>query len=183
MKATSCPLCADGQMVEEEVVDHTARLGGIEFRVPLARIRRCSSCGEVSVSGPELKRWKECQRQDLGARGHVPIPEDVRRLRHALKMTVADFGALLAVTRQTVHAWERDQSGPMALGPAAMLIRALQREAVGAGLRQTLFEAAKERGQLSDHVASSIARDPSVPGTARTRVRPRGFPSFSNKAA
>lgn len=56
-----CPTCGKGRMALEIIPSYSTRLGGIALIVEDARVSKCSSCGETSVSATELKRWRVLQ--------------------------------------------------------------------------------------------------------------------------
>lgn len=186
MSGYRCTKCGAGQMTPVTVGEYNARLGGIEFLVRDAKIRRCPECGEVAVGARELKRWRILLRQHLRERGQLPSGEDVRRLRGRLGVSISDFAGLMGVTRQTVYGWER-KGEPMPLGPAALLLAALIQEASEEGsirLLETLVCQARERGLAVENMRCTTTRQgASRVGNKATRTRESGAPSFKRKAA
>ena len=149
MTSMPCPNCPDGKLVLKIIPIFNTHFGGIPVQIPNAEIFECTSCRETTVSATELERWEQIQRDQLREDQHTPSPESVKRLRKALGLSVADFAALLAVTRQTVYAWERNDTKPMNVGPAALLIKLLDEEVAGnlEGIFATLRRAAEKREQ------------------------------------
>jgi len=117
MTGFKCPCCGAGDMIVEVLADHVTKLGGIPVRVKDAQIARCNHCGETSVSAGELARWEQLQKAQMQDKLQVPSPREVKSVRESFGLTVSDFAALLGVTRQTVYAWERADTGGMQLGP------------------------------------------------------------------
>ncbi len=188
MTAFKCPCCGTGEMVVEVVADHRTKLGGVPVRVKDARIAKCNHCGETSVAAKELQRWERAQQEQLQEGRKVPSPAEVREVRGWLGFSVADFAALVGVTRQTVYAWERVDTGGMQLGPAALVVKLLAEESAGRIHRVTayLVSAALERGhelevepaaEKVEHahvqVAQANAKSPCL------RDRAEGGPSFA----
>lgn len=185
MAAFKCPECGQGKMVPAVIPTHETRLGGVPLVVQDARVSRCTHCGEISVPGEELKRWRQIQRQQLASRSQIPRPREVKEIRQTAGLSVADFAALLGVTRQTVHAWERDDSEGVQLGPGALLLKLLAEELSGRlrGCLDGLVSAAAARGQI---ITLNVSRETEKRHIARTdtsmrtREAPRGAPTFTS---
>lgn len=185
MPSFNCPYCGCGTMVLQTIARHETRVAGIPTVVPDAELFRCSSCQRTTVSSKELRRWRAIQRAELRGTQSVPTPAQVRALREDLCLSVADFAALLGVTRQAAHAWERDDSSGMSLGPTALLIQCL-REERGGGLRsilEFLLTAAVARGRalmLGDApVERTVSHDRKTSAhKSAIRARPPGAPTF-----
>jgi DNA-binding transcriptional regulator YiaG len=173
-----CPVCGMGIMIDEVIACHSTRLGGVPVEVANARITKCDKCGEVAVDANELNRWEEIQKAALYAAGHIACPAKVRSIRQSLGLSVSDFAKVLAVTRQTVHAWEREGMHALQLGPAALLLDLLAQEAKGSltGVVQRLVSAAMERGQ---QVAGKSAPAPAPAPGRRVPFRTRGHKARS----
>jgi putative zinc finger/helix-turn-helix YgiT family protein len=151
MTNPQCPNCEGGKLVKSLVPRYQARLGGIPFEIENARLWRCDSCDEIVVTAEDLKDWRKAQRAYLQLKGGVPSGDRVRRLRERLKLSAADLAALLAVTRQTVHAWEREGLQALQIGPAALLLLLLELETKGQanGVLAALITNAHRRGQAT----------------------------------
>jgi len=167
----------------EIVPKHSARLGGVPVEVDNAQIFRCSECGEISVQAEEMRRWEDLQQSALREASLLPSPAEVKAIRESLSLSVSDFAAMLGVTRQTLHAWERPEGKGLPLGPAALLLKLLQKELDGHGgkVLDGLVRLAEKRGQRLP-IASPDEND-SSPASAGTRTRairerPRGGPAF-----
>jgi DNA-binding transcriptional regulator YiaG len=189
MNAIKCPSCGKQEMRLEVIARHVTRLAGIGVTVPDAEIAKCANCGETMVSVKELERWKDLQRKQLLGSQAIPGPEDVRTVRESLGFSVSDFAGLMAVTRQTVHAWERPDIGGMQLGPGALLIKLLQAQVRGelGGVCERLLAAAIERGQVMREAAvkhgcrtreGGPCETPGLPSCLRPR-RPAGAPTLA----
>ena len=152
MTAFKCPCCGIGKMVVKVVPDHRTKLGGVPVRIKDARIAKCNHCDETSVSAKELQRWQSLQQTQLQQDRQVPSPAEVRQIREALGFSVADFAALVGVTRQTVYAWERVDTGGMQLGPAAFVVMLLAEANAGRipGVTAYLVSLAQDRGHELD---------------------------------
>lgn len=150
MTAFKCPCCGVGEMVVKAVPEHHTRLGGVPVQVKDAQIAKCNHCNETSVSANELHRWENVQQEQLREDRQIPSPVEVRKIRQWLGSSVADFAALLGVSRQTVYAWERDDTGGMKLGPAALVVKLLAEEKARriSGVTAYLVLAAQSRGQI-----------------------------------
>src|SRR5689334_21516133 len=122
MQTMKCPACGRESMSREIVPNYQAKVGGLVVQVPQAELLKCSSCGEVVVGAEEMKRWQRIQQDRLRAEGHIPLPREVKEVREFFGLSVADFALLLGLTRQTIHAWEREAVGALQLGPAALLL-------------------------------------------------------------
>lgn len=190
MTGFKCPCCGIGEMVVEVVPDHRTKLGGVPVQVKDARIAKCNHCDETSVSAKELERWERAQQEQLQEGRQVPSPAEVRQIREALGFSVADFAALVGVTRQTVYAWERVDTGGMQLGPAALVIKLLAEENAGRipGVRSYLVSAAQGRGheleaeqttEKFDHLQTQVAQ--SSAKSRGLRHRAEGGPSFASR--
>ncbi len=160
MAGFNCPYCGEGKMVLETAPDHVTQLGGVPVEVEDAQVSRCTQCGQTTVSAREIKRWRRLQQEQLQARGQIPTPEEVKRTRELLGLSVSDFASLLAVTRQTVHAWERPDAGGMQLGPAALLVSLLVGEVDGksGSVYAQLLRTAIDRGQMRRATVSGLTR-------------------------
>ena len=184
MKTFRCPQCGKGYMQLEIVPRHATRIRGMPIEVPDARILRCSECGETSVEANELRRWEELQRTALQDTSSLPTVEGVKSIRKRLRLSVSDFAAVLGVTRQTVHSWERPDSKCAQLGPATLLLKLLQNELdrSGAEVFRELLKLARQRGQ---RITLAATKEHSVPPPRlhqrldMLRLRPDGVPSFA----
>ena len=139
-------------MREKVIPAYRTRLGGVAVVVKDARVGVCDNCGESIVSAVELRRWREVHRAQLANEGHTPTPAEVRQVREHLGLSVAQFASLLGVTRQAVHAWEKDGGPLMPLGPGALLVGLLNPVSgeVASAVFVALLSAAHDRGQLSE---------------------------------
>lgn len=187
MAGFKCPYCGAGEMVLECSPDHVSHIGGVPVTVPDAQVSKCTSCGRTTVSAKELKRWRRIQQAQLQTAGHVPSPEEVRRIRESFGLSVSEFACLLAVTRQTVHAWERRGAEGMQLGPAAILLRLLAKEVAGKAtdVYAHLLSEAAERGQAAEAAGERTRAGDFLTAQAQKlehartlRARPGGCPAF-----
>lgn len=193
MITMKCPSCGKEEMRLQVVADYETRLGGVPVVVPDARIGTCANCGETLVCADELERWRDLQRQQLQDAGQVPSAREVSRTRESLGLSVSDFAVLMGVSRQTIHAWERQDGRGMQFGPASLLVDLLREQLSGelTGICRALVAAALSRGQ-EVRSADNNPRCEAPPASAtqgrfgsglRLRARRSGAPSFGNWAA
>ena len=177
MNTMPCPYCGKGALREKTVPRYQTMLGGIPFYVKDAKIAQCDGCKREVFDAKEIKRWRNDLLAQLQDKGLVVTASHVRGIRTCLGFGVADFAAILGVTRQTVHAWERSEEGGVQLGPAAVLLGLLideHRHGKDYILR-LLVTAAKERGQK----ITSPRGSRQVPGPPRGNA-PSGIPPRPN---
>jgi len=155
---TKCFNCGEDAMHRERLTNHSVRINKIDFVVPSAQVRRCKKCKEVAVSAPEIKRWRQLMQDDLADRGCTPNGGDVVKLRERMHISSNLFSALLGITRQTLHSWERDKAKAVPIGPASLLIDALGSE-IGEDLISMLAKRGVSRGQISGSEASRFERN------------------------
>jgi DNA-binding transcriptional regulator YiaG len=103
MKKTRCPTC--GKTAFQHATYAARRdLDGRRFtgNVPA---RKCTSCGELLISGPGLAAFERAITLDL-ARGGEVGPEGFRWLRKAAGLKAVRLAELLDVTPMQVSRWE-----------------------------------------------------------------------------
>jgi putative zinc finger/helix-turn-helix YgiT family protein len=105
----NCPECGKGTVRETVVRDFVTAFERIPFVVPEAVIGICDVCGERVYNVAEYERWQALFRRWLDERQQVMSPAGIRALREGLGMNKTDFAALLGVTRQALHYWEKDE--------------------------------------------------------------------------
>jgi putative zinc finger/helix-turn-helix YgiT family protein len=128
MAKVTCPACGKAKM-ESKLIPHLkTEFEGVSIEVKDAHLSECPACGERTYSGNELARWKKIKQTALADRNLLPAGADVKRLREAREMSVAQLASLLGVTRQTVHSWERAEDEYVKSGPAAILLVMLLEE-------------------------------------------------------
>jgi YgiT-type zinc finger domain-containing protein len=176
MTQLKCPKCRKADLVRSTIENFDTKLGGVPFTIQNANVWRCGECGHVVATAKDLKQWREAQKAFIQARGFVPSAATVRTLRRTLGLSVADLAALMAVTRQTVHAWERDGLNALQLGPAAIILRLLAKEIENNGARgllKALIDEAQARGQS--------LRDRSNPVSGHSETQLQVAPPGSNE--
>jgi DNA-binding transcriptional regulator YiaG len=138
-------------MEPQVIPDYETEFEGVHIKVKDARVSKCTHCGETSYGARELSRWKQLKVAKLAELNQIPSADDVKRVRKSLELSVSDFAALVGVTRQTVHSWERAESGGMPFGPAAILVCLLDAKACQEAdqVYSRLLSLAKRRGQLA----------------------------------
>ena len=149
MSTSRCSSCGKPDVHAECVPEYATRVRGVPVTIKNAMIERCAGCGAVTVSARELERWEGEQRRALQDGSLIPRPADLKQLRSSLGLSASDFAVLFGVSRQTVHAWERVESGGMQYGPAAILLQLLivEQQRSLEGLFTELVRAAQARGQ------------------------------------
>jgi DNA-binding transcriptional regulator YiaG len=160
--------------MENKTIPHLqTEFEGVPIEVADARVAECSACGERAYSAGEVRRWKQAKLAALVQRKTIPTGADVKRVREAHGLSVADFAQLLAVTRQTVHAWERAVEEPIRSGPAAILVLLLAEEMAlnATHVFRKLVAVAARRGQaISIETSVTPARGKSPLPSSRRRA-------------
>jgi putative zinc finger/helix-turn-helix YgiT family protein len=103
-----CEACGQGTVRPTVFRDFVTAFERIPFVVPEAVIGVCDACGEQGFSLAEYERWQALFRRWLDEQQQVMPPAGIRALREQLGMNKSDFAALLGVTRQALHYWEKD---------------------------------------------------------------------------
>jgi putative zinc finger/helix-turn-helix YgiT family protein len=149
MAKVKCPNCGKGEMRVESIQKYETKLRGIPFVVKDAKIAQCDTCGEQVYDAKEIKRWEEVLKKKLQAQDLLITPYEVKKLREAMGLSVADFASIFGVTRQTVYGWESEKSSGVQLGPASLLLGLLAEDQSGSltGICDFLFASAGNRGQ------------------------------------
>ena len=103
MKKTKCPRCGKTAF---EPATYAARrdLDGRRFTGDVPA-RKCTSCGELLISGPGLGAFERAITLEL-ARGGEVGPEGFRWLRKAAGLKAVRLAELLDVTPMQVSRWE-----------------------------------------------------------------------------
>jgi DNA-binding transcriptional regulator YiaG len=103
MKKTKCPACGKAAF---QPATYAARrdLDGRRFTADIPA-RKCTSCGELLVSGPGMAAFERAITLDL-ARGGEVGPEGFRWLRKAAELRAVRLAELLDVTPMQVSRWE-----------------------------------------------------------------------------
>lgn len=149
MNGMKCPTCAKGRLEKIVIPEKNVTIEGIALHLTDVHALKCSACGEESFPAAELKRWKQLKNERLSQVNQVPSPDRVKKVRQQLNLSVADFGALMGVTRQAVYAWEDPAKDGMKFGPPALLIALLDGEGTANSTYSQLLELAHARGQLA----------------------------------
>jgi len=168
MKKTKCPRCGKTAF---EPATYAARrdLDGRRFTGDVPA-RKCTSCGELLISGPGLGAFERAITLEL-ARGGEVGPEGFRWLRKAAGLKAVRLAELLEVTpMQGVALGEQPQaartaSGRLGLRPGARASRGQGRHSSGArgpcGAEKGSQDrtTGRKRCQLSIHSMSSCGTD------------------------
>lgn len=149
MAKNNCPYCGKGRIEKKSIKNYEAQIGGVAFIVPEAEVRECEACHRKVYNSKELARWKGILQKQLQEKGILIDPIQVQKLREKIDVSVADFAKLFGVTRQTVYAWEHEESGGVQLGPASLLLSLMVADINDEtnGVCDFLSAAAKDRGQ------------------------------------
>ena len=76
-------------------------------------------------------------------------PSEIKGLRSALGLSVAQFAALCGATRVTVYSWEKGQTFPVLDGAQALIMKAFQRAVLTRPLLAKPLRAAAQNGGLA----------------------------------
>jgi DNA-binding transcriptional regulator YiaG len=152
MKKSRCPRCGKTSF---EVATYAARrdLDGRHFIADVPA-RKCSSCGELLVSGPGLGTFERAITLDL-ARGGQVGPEGFRWLRKAAGLKAVHLAELLDVTPMQVSRWENGR-------------KPLERRAVALVSALALEQA--ERKAATHAVLEALAAGKKLPKNVRLDV-------------
>lgn len=187
MATITCPACGKAKLEIKELHELKTEFEGVSITVPNAEFSECPACGENTYTAKELKRWAEIKQATLAETGALPNGNDVKEIRERMGLSVAQFADLIAVTRQTVHSWERALDQPMKLGPATLILNLLKQEQCGqsANIASCLTKLATMRGKSIDFEPLNTSREGS--GDAGRSValrpsRPGGCPDWKRAA-
>ncbi len=174
MARITCPACGKAKMEIKEIPQLETDFEGVAITVPNALVSECPTCGERSFGAKELRRWKDIKEKTLAEVGAVPDGNDVKTIREQFGLSVAQFADLIAVTRQTVHSWERAAGKPMKLGPAAILVSLLKQAECTKRVNVTSFlsELAHLRGKPVATWPICVSADEPRTTAASARLRP-----------
>jgi len=189
MANAKCPICGKGEVKIESIKEFETKIRGIPIVVKDAKIAKCDACGEKIYDAKEIKRWEEILKQKLQAKNLLITPYEVKMLREAMSLSVADFASIFGVTRQTVYGWESEKTIGVQLGPASLILSLLAEERRGSltGICDFLVAAANNRGQEvkpSQRETEVISRssEASAGGlctpSSLTRTRPPASPTW-----
>lgn len=124
-----CEECGKGTIRGRTVQNFATKVRGYQFVVPIAVVGVCDNCGAQVFDPQEVRRWDEFFTKDLGQRGDLLGPQEVRTIREHLGLSIADFAKLIGSTRQSVYNWEREDRKTPQNRLADLLIR-LVRESI-----------------------------------------------------
>lgn len=177
----TCPECGNGQMESTVIASYATSVKGSPCVIPDANVLQCSECGKISVATKEVRRWEQLCEAGLAAGGVIPSPAEVKLLRESLQVSVSEFAALLGVTRQTVHGWERGSQGVKKFGPAAILLQLLVAELAkkADGVWMEINLLAQSRGIDTPAMPDLHTEESPKEKQSPLRKRNTGGPSFS----
>ena len=137
MKKTKCPAC--GKTVFEPAMYAARRdLDGRRFTGDVAA-RRCTSCGELLVSGPGLGAFERAITHEMARSGEVG-PEGFRWLRKAAGLKAVRLAELLDVTPMQVSRWENGRK-PLERRAVALVSTLALEQIEGKAATRTVLEA------------------------------------------
>src|SRR5437763_3931447 len=103
MKKTRCPAC--GKTAFQRITYAARRdLDGRRFTADVP-VRRCTSCGELLISGPDMAAFERAITLELARGGEVGA-EGFRWLRKATGLKAVRLAELLDLTPMQVSRWE-----------------------------------------------------------------------------
>ena len=151
MKKTKCPRCGNKAF---EPATYVARrdLDGRHFTGDVPA-RKCTSCGELLISGPGLGAFERAITLEL-ARGGEVGPEGFRWLRKAAGLKAVRLAELLDVTPMQVSRWENGRK-PLERRAVA-LVSALALEVEGKAATRAVLEALATRKKVSRSVRLDV---------------------------
>src|SRR5947207_7329218 len=151
MKKTKCPRCGNKAF---EPATYVARrdLDGRRFTGDVPA-RKCTSCGELLISGPGLGAFERAITREL-ARGGEVGPEGFRWLRKAAALKAVRLAELLDVTPMQVSRWENGRK-PLERRAVA-LVSALALEVEGKAATRAMLEALATRKKCSRSVRLDV---------------------------
>ena len=115
--------------------------------------RKCTSCGELLISGPGLGAFERAITLEL-ARGGEVGPEGFRWLRKAAGLKAVRLAELLDVTPMQVSRWENGRK-PLERRAVA-LVSALALEVEGKAATRAVLEALATRKKVSRSVRLDV---------------------------
>ena len=115
--------------------------------------RKCTSCGELLISGPGLGAFERAITLEL-ARGGEVGPEGFRWLRKAAALKAVRLAELLDVTPMQVSRWENGRK-PLERRAVA-LVSALALEVEGKAATRAVLEALATRKKVSRSVRLDV---------------------------
>ena len=151
MKKTKCPRCGNKAF---EPATYVARrdLDGRRFTGDVPA-RKCTSCGELLISGRGLGAFEHAITLEL-ARGGEVGPEGFRWLRKAAGLKAVRLAELLDVTPMQVSRWENGRK-PLERRAVA-LVSALALEVEGKAATRAVLEALATRKKVSRSVRLDV---------------------------
>ena len=151
MKKTKCPRCGNKAF---EPATYVARrdVDGRRFTGDVPA-RKCTSCGELLISGPGLGAFERAITLEL-ARGGEVGPEGFRWLRKAAGLKAVRLAELPDVTPMQVSRWENGRK-PLERRAVA-LVSALALEVEGKAATRAVLEALATRKKVSRSVRLDV---------------------------
>jgi DNA-binding transcriptional regulator YiaG len=152
MKKTRCPACGKTAF---QPVTYTARrdLDGRRFTAGVSA-RKCTSCGELLISGPGLGAFERAITIEL-ARGGEVGPEGFRWLRKAAGLKAVRLAELLDVTPMQVSRWENGRK-PLERRAVALVSALALEQIEGKTVTRAVLEALAARKKPSRNVRLDV---------------------------
>src|SRR2546426_4119843 len=137
MKKTQCPACGKTTF---EAATYAARrdLDGRRFTADVPA-RKCTSCGELLISGPGIAAFERAITLELARGGDVGA-EGFRWLRKAAGLKAVRLAELLDVTPMQVSRWENGRK-PLERRAIALVSALALEQLEGKGATRAVLEA------------------------------------------
>lgn len=103
----ACPECEQGRVQARRILNYKTKIRGYPFVVDEALIGECDQCGARSFAPQETQRWEELFTNSLEARQAFLSPQEIKKLRKSLGLSMEDFARLIGTTRQSLSMWEK----------------------------------------------------------------------------
>ena len=98
----ACPECGQGSVQARRILNYKTKIKGYPFVVDEALIGECDQCGARSFAPQETQRWEELFTKSLESRQAFLSPEEIKKLRKSLGLSMEDFARLIGTTRQSL---------------------------------------------------------------------------------
>jgi HTH-type transcriptional regulator/antitoxin MqsA len=106
MKREQCVVCGKG-LAREMAATRTVTVRGKGYRIPRDRFMRCGACGEEYYTGAQARASTTRLLALRRAREGLLTPEEIREVRHRLRLSQRALEKILGLGPKTVVRWER----------------------------------------------------------------------------
>ena len=138
-----CQECGRGTVRSTNFAEYSTKIQGYPLLIRNATIGICDSCGAKHFDAQETLRWKKVA--DAAQHKLVLSPLDIKELQQLVQLSMQQFAVLIGSTRQSLHAWQK-QDRTIAQSRMADLMMRLLRESYHHGkidVLEFLIEQAK----------------------------------------